>query len=166
MTISVRGCLKNATPIIFVRMKGYKIWRRDCRRYSSAKVGKMMECSNLGYQIWAIAIYLWTTNLKGISSNLHRDVNVTQRTAWYLLHRIRQSLTPEQLTLFEGTVEVDETYIGGKESNQHAKDKLRAGRGTAGKIPVAGVKNRETKQVQAHVIDEPDEETLQGFYRR
>ena len=63
---------------------------RDCRRYFSAKVGTMMECSNLGYQIWIIAIYLWTTNLKGVSSmHLYRDLNVTQRTAWYLLHRIR-----------------------------------------------------------------------------
>ena len=69
--------------------------------------------------------------------HLYRDLNVTQRTAWYLLHRIRQS--------------------------KHAKDKLRAGRGTAGKTPVAGVKNRETKQVQAKVIEEPDEETLQEF---
>ncbi len=81
-----------------------------------------MECSNLGYQIWAIAIYLWTTNLKGISSmHLHRDLDVTQRTAWYLLHRIRQSLTPEQLTLFEDTVEVDETYIGGKKATNMPK---------------------------------------------
>ena len=137
---------------------------RECVKYFSAKTGTIMARSKLGYQIWIVAIYLYTTHLKGVSSmKLHRDLNVTQRTAWYLLHRIRQALTPEQLDLFEGTVEVDETYVGGKEGNKHAKDKIRAGRGTAGKIPIAGVKNRDTKQVQALVIDEPDEETLHEF---
>ena len=137
---------------------------RDCDKRFSAKTGTVMECSRLNYQVWAIAIYLYTTNLKGVSSmKLHRDLNVTQRTAWYLLHRIRHCMSQEEQILFPGPVEVDETYVGGKEANKHAKDKLRAGRGTAGKIPVAGVKDRDTKQVQAQVIDEVDEEAMEAF---
>ena len=136
---------------------------RDCRRYFSAKKGTIMECSNLNYQIWAIAVYLFTTTLKGVSSmKLHRDLDVTQRTAWYLLHRIRETMSTQEQTLFGGPVEVDETYVGGKEANKHAKDKLHEN-WRDGKIAVVGAKERETKQVSASVVEQVNEETLHTF---
>ena len=136
---------------------------RDCRRYFSVKIGTVMQCSKLGYQIWALGVYLFATTLKGISSmKLHRDLNVTQRTAWYLLHRIREALRLEGQDPFTGIVEVDETYIGGKEGNKHAKKKLHEN-WRDGKVGIVGMKDRETKQVSASVIDQANEETLQAF---
>ena len=136
---------------------------RDCDKRFSVKLGTMMESSNLGYQIWIIALYLFNTSLKGVSSlKVHRDLNITQRTGWYLMHRIRESLSWGEKTLFDGPVEVDETYIGGKEANKHAKKKLHEN-WRDGKIGVVGMKERETKQVSAAVIDHADEETLLGF---
>lgn len=135
---------------------------RDCRKRFSPKTGTVMQGSKLGYQVWAIAIYLLSTNLKGVSSmKLHRDLNVTQKTAWYMAHRIRKALdnAPEALS---GTIEVDETYIGGQEKNKHAKKKLHEN-WRDGKIAVVGLKSRETKKVSATVIDDVGEETLQGF---
>lgn len=135
---------------------------RDCRKRFSPKTGTVMQGSKLGYQTWAIAIYLLSTSLKGVSSmKLHRDLNVTQKTAWYISHRIRKALdnAPEALS---GTIEVDETYIGGQEKNKHAKKKLHEN-WKDGKITVVGLKARETKQVTAIVVDDTKKETLQGF---
>ena len=136
---------------------------RDCDKRFSVKLGTMMESSNLGYQIWIIALYLFNTSLKGVSSmKAHRDLNVTQRTAWFLMHRIRESLSNDEITLFDGPVEVDETYIGGKEADKHARDKLHEN-WRDGKVGVVGLKERDTRQVSASVIDHADEETLLGF---
>ena len=138
---------------------------KDCRKYFSVRKGMVMQSSKLGYQKWAIAIYLVATSLKGISSmKLHRELKVRQPTAWYLAQRIREGFVTGQV-LMSGQVEVDETFIGGKERNKHPRKKLNAGRGTVGKAVVVGAKNRETKKVSAAVVRSTDQENLQGFTR-
>ncbi len=138
---------------------------RDCRKYFSVKTGSVMEGSNLGYQIWALAMYLLQTGLKGQSSmKLHRDFGITQKAAWHLAHRIREVWTDSAKPPFPGPVEADETYIGGKRKNmpKHKRAEL-TGRGAAGKSIVAGAKDRATKNVSATVIEATDKATLHGF---
>ena len=139
---------------------------RDCdgRPMFSLKTGNMMEGSKLGYQTWAISVWLVATNLKGVSSmKLHRDLEITQKSAWHLAHRLRKAFECGN-PLFSGPVEFDETYIGGKRKNMpKAKRVALAGRGGAGKTVVAGAKDRDTNRVAARSIPATDAETLQGF---
>ncbi|MDE2684143.1 MAG: IS1595 family transposase [Chloroflexota bacterium] len=138
----------------------------DCRKDFSVKTGTVMHASKLPLKAWGLALYLLVTNLKGVSSmKLHRDLGVTQKTAWHLGHRIRQAWIHDN-GLFAGPVEVDETYIGGLEKNKHESTKLKAGRGAVGKTPVVGLKDRETNQVRTAVVASTDKATLQGFVTR
>ena len=105
------------------RCRNYK----ECGKKFSVKTGSLMEGSNLGYQVWAITIYLLTTNLKSVSSmKLHRDLGITQKSAWHLAHRIRKSFQQGDQN-FSGIVEVDETYVGGMVGKNLTYKKLVSG---------------------------------------
>ena len=137
---------------------------RECRKRFSVRMGTVLENSRLDLRTWAMAIYILTTGIKGTSSmKLHRDLGITQKSAWYLAHRIRETRGDQHA--LSGPVEVDETYIGGKEANKHASAKIPNARGGAGKEIVVGMKSRETRHVVASVVPTACAGTLQRFVR-
>ena len=142
----------------------YRCREKGCRKRFSLKTGTVMEASNIGYQKWAIAIYLSLTSLKSIASmKLHRDLGVTQKSAWHMAHRLRRAHA-EKGGPFSGPVDADETYMGGKRRNMsNAKRATLEGRGAVGKTAVVGVRDRATKHVAARVVESTDKATLQGF---
>ena len=108
----------------------YRCREKECAKRFSVRTKTPMESSKLGFQVWAIALYQVTTNLKGVSSmKLHRDLGITQRSAWFLAHRLREAWK-DNGPQFAGPVEADETYIGGQRKNMNRKKrKALKGRG-------------------------------------
>ena len=139
---------------------------RDCanRPMFTVRIGTVMEGTKMAYRIWAIGIYLYTTNIKGVSSmRLHRELGISQKAAWFMLHRLRKAAEMET-GLFSGPIEVDETYFGGKRRNMHNRKRAGLeGRGSVGKTAVVGAKDRATRRVAAKVVENTDRVTLHGF---
>lgn len=136
-----------------------------CKRIYSVRVGTMFEDSRLPLQKWFAAIYLVTAHKKGISSlQLHRDLGVTQKTAWFLLHRIRHTLGLPQTEQLEGIIEADETFIGGAEKNKHKHKKIdnAQGRSVKGKSAVAGLLERDG-EVRAQKVPNTSGYNLRTF---
>lgn len=129
----------------------------DCNKQFTVRIGTIFEDSRLPLFKWFIAIYLFTSLKKGISSvQLSKYINVTQKTAWFMLHRIREVMDDSDThNPFDGTTEIDEAYLGGKEANKHASKK-----GISEKTVVIGMVNRETGKVKAMKVANADAENL------
>jgi transposase-like protein len=152
-----------------------RIWKcmaKDCHKQFSAKTFSVFEDSPIPLDKWLTAVWLIVNCKNGVSSyEIARDLEVTQKSAWFMLHRIRTALGGDPEGLFGGPeggpIEVDETYVGGKVINMHrkrarAKYRTMSPKGTNGKAIVMGMRDRETRQVRARVIPDISREVLQN----
>ena len=132
---------------------------RECQEHFTVRTGTVFERSHIPLRKWIYAIYQLLTARKGISSlQLSKEIGVTQRSAWFLLHRLRTACDGD-LESLRGIVEADEAYLGGKESNKHEDKKAKAGRGPIGKQPIIGLRERGGK-VRAMPLSNTDHTSI------
>lgn len=151
----------------YVTNRGFKCADKDCYKKFTVKTKTIYENTKIGLRTWFGALYLITAHKKGISSlQLARHLNVSQKTAWFMLHRIREMLRETETSLMKGVVEADETYVGGKNKNRHANKKVEGSQGRAAKdkTPVVGLVQRDGK-VKTFVVKNTDAETIQTIVR-
>ena len=141
--------------------KSHSYWHKDCRKEFTVTTKTCMHATKTPLQNWIYTIYSVMTGRKGISAmQLSKELGVQYKTAWYMLHRVREACSDGDFRL-GNIVEVDETYIGGKEENKHQHKKLKSGRGPVGKQAVLGMRERDGK-VKAMPIAKTDAATLKG----
>lgn len=136
----------------------------DCRKRFSIKVGTIFQDTKIPLQKWLMAVWLITSHKKGIASTtLARDIDVTQKTAWFMLHRLRAAATTESFNApLDGVIEADETFVGGKEKNKHARDRKGGTQGGKGKAVVFGMLDRDGDLRTIHTADQLAK-TVQGL---
>jgi transposase-like protein len=155
----------DSTEHSFVKTR--RIWIcKGCKKHFSVKVGTIMEDSPIGLDKWLSAIWLIVNAKNGISSyEISRSLGITQKSAWFLLHRIRKAMQTGTFNKLMGDVEVDETFIGGLARNMHESKRKHLGTGGAGKVAVMGLLQRHG-EVRTHVVPNTKMESLQPHVER
>lgn len=145
--------------------RGFKCGEKVCYKKFTVTVGTIFENSKIGLRTWFAAMYLISTSKKGVSSlQLGEQLGITQKTAWFVLHRIREMLKDNDTNRLSGTVSVDESYVGGKNKNRHKSKKVENSQGRAAidKTPVVGLL-QEGGKVKTFVVKTTDAETLHNI---